>query len=139
MRGLILLLSLSFVAASCGNSNRMPEGILPSQKMETIVWQLMQSDEYVNTLLAKDSTKKSNTERMKRYSQVFELNKTSMAEFKKSYQFYMLHPDITKVVFDSIIARAGRQRSELYKPRADTAVKHLNVPGAAARQVKAAQ
>ena len=29
----------------------------------------------------------------------------------------MAHPDITKQMFDSIIARAGRQRIELYKSK----------------------
>jgi Domain of unknown function (DUF4296) len=92
--------------------------------MEIIIWQLMQTDEYVTTLLAKDSSKKSSIERMTRYQAVFELNKTSMVEFKKSYQFYMEHPEITKVMFDSITARAGRQRSELYKSGTDSAVSH---------------
>lgn len=125
MRLLLFLLLAVFFLGSCGSRARVPAGILPAASMETIVWQLMQADEYVNTLVAKDSTKKSSTERMLRYQQVFELNKTSEAEFKKSYQFYMAHPDITKLVFDSIIAKAGRQRNELYKPRPDTAAKKI--------------
>jgi len=119
MRLLILLLLMTVLFASCGSST-VPADIIPAEKMEKIIWQLMQSDEYVNTVLAKDSTKKSSTERMKRYQQVFDLNKTSMSEFKKSYQFYMAHPDITKIMFDSITAKAGRQRIELYKPKPDT-------------------
>ena len=119
MRLLIFLLLLTVLFASCGSS-AVPSGIISSDRMETILWQLMQSDEYVNTVVAKDPSKKSSTERMKIYQQVFDLNKTSMREFKKSYQFYMEHPDITKIMFDSIIAKAGRQRIELYKPKPDT-------------------
>jgi Domain of unknown function (DUF4296) len=118
MRLLILLLLMTVLFASCGNSG-VPPDIIPRDRMETIMWQLMQSDEYVNTLVAKDSSKKSSTERMKIYQQVFDLNKTSMSEFKKSYQFYMEHPDITKIIFDSITAKASRQRIELYKPKPD--------------------
>ena len=84
------------------------------------MWQLMQSDEYVNNIMAKDSTRKNNNERMKIYRQVFDLNKTSMEEFKKSYGFYMAHPDITKTMFDSITAKATRQRTEFYKPKTDS-------------------
>jgi hypothetical protein len=124
MRGLIFFLLSVLLLAACGSRDRVPADIIPTHTMETIVWQLMQSDEYVNTLLVKDSAKKSSTERMLRYQQVFELNKTSMAEFKKSYRYYMAHPDITKVMFDSIIARAGRQRIELYKSKNDSAAKH---------------
>ena len=124
MRGLIFLLLAVLLFAACGSRDKVPAGIIPTRTMETIVWQLMQSDEYVNTLLAKDSTKKSSTERILRYQAIFELNKTSMAEFKKSYQFYMAHPDITKLMFDSILARAGRQRIDLYKPGNASSVKH---------------
>jgi hypothetical protein len=143
MRPLLVLLLAAFLVVSCGSRGRVPADIIPSAAMETIIWQLMQADEYVNTIVAKDTTKKSNTERMIRYQQVFELNKTTEAEFKKSYQFYMAHPDITKIVFDSIIAKAGRQRVELYKSKPDStakqpidtamnrlkdsAVKHLNI------------
>jgi uncharacterized protein YcfL len=145
MRPLLVLLLAAFLVVSCGSRGRVPADIIPSAAMETIIWQLMQADEYVNTVVAKDTTKKSSTERMIRYQQVFELNKTSEAEFKKSYRFYMAHPDITKVVFDSIIAKAGRQRVELYKSKTDStakqsgdsainrlkdsAVKHLNILG----------
>ncbi len=143
MRPMLFLCLAAFFMASCGSRGRVPADIIPTPAMETIVWQLMQADEYVNTIVAKDTTKKSNTERMMRYQQVFELNRTTEAEFKKSYQFYMAHPDITKVVFDSIIAKAARQRVELYKSKTDStakqpadtamnrlkdsAVKHLNI------------
>ncbi|MEO5683846.1 MAG: DUF4296 domain-containing protein [Chitinophagaceae bacterium] len=120
MRRFSFLLLITALLASCGSS-KVPADIIPVHKMETILWQLMQSDEYVNTLLVKDSTKKSSTERMKIYQQVFDFNKTSMGEFKKSYHFYMTHPDITKVIFDSITARASRERIELYKPKPDSA------------------
>jgi Domain of unknown function (DUF4296) len=121
------------LVVSCSDKNKVPEGIIPVARMEVIVWQLMQVDEYVNTLLVKDSSKKSSTERALRYQQVFELNKTTREVFQQSYRYYMAHPEITKLVFDSVIARAGRQRTELYKtrpdsglkPAADTTVKHL--------------
>ena len=126
MRLLILLLLLTALFASCGSSS-VPAGILPGDKMGTIIWQLMQSDEYANNLLAKDSTKKSGTVRMTLYREVFDLNKTSMAEFKKSYQFYMAHPDITKNIFDSITAKAARQRTEFFKPKTDSTTGRANM------------
>ncbi len=112
----ILFVLLTVLLLACTNST-VPSDIIPAQKMENILWQLMQSDEYVNIQVAKDSLKKSNTEKMKIYQQVFDLNGTSMSEFKKSYQYYMAHPDITKIMFDSIAAKATRQRADLYKPK----------------------
>jgi hypothetical protein len=117
MKVLFFVLLVCFLEA-CTNSGRVPAGIIPMQKMEIILWQLIQSDEYVNRQLAKDSLKKTSVEKMKIYQQVFDLNGTSPGEFKKSYQFYMSHPDITKIMFDSIAVQAGRQRAEMYKPKA---------------------
>ncbi|GAC1429023.1 MAG: hypothetical protein NVSMB7_05720 [Chitinophagaceae bacterium] len=113
----IFFVLLTGLVAACTNGNTVPAGIIPSQEMETILWQLMQSDEYVNTQLAKDSLKKASTEKMKIYQQVFDLNRTSLDEFKKSYQYYMDHPDITKIMFDSITVRAARQRTDIYKSK----------------------
>ena len=123
MRIMFFVLATALLAG-CTNSGSVPAGIIPSQKMETILWQLMQSDEYVNIQLAKDSLKKASIEKMKIYQQVFDLNGTSLEEFKKSYQYYMAHPDIAKIMFDSITAKAGRQRADIYKTKpAATSVK----------------
>ena len=127
MRLWIFLLVVTGFLAAC-SANNVPADIIPGEKMGTIIWQLMQSDEYVNNILAKDSAKKNSAERMKIYQQVFDLNKTSLPEFKKSYQFYMAHPDITKVIFDSITVKAARQRAELYKAKpADTTAVAANM------------
>ena len=119
MKQLIAFMLPAIFFIACG-SNKIPDDIIASNRMETILWQLMQSDEYVNILIAKDSTKKSSTERMRIYQQVFDLNKTSMNEFRKSYRFYIEHPDITKGMFDSITVKAGRQRTELMRTNTDT-------------------
>ena len=119
MKLLAFLLLITGLFSSC-QSNSVPSDIIAVEKMQTIMWQLIQSDEYVNTLVARDTTKKSSTERMKRYQQIFDLNKTSLAEFKKSYRFYIEHPDVTKVMFDSISAKASRERAQLYQPKTDS-------------------
>jgi len=133
MKQLIAFFLMTTLFASCGG-HTIPGDIIPSEQMGTIMWQLMQSDEYVNTLIAKDSSKKSSTERMKIYQQVFDLNKTSADQFKKSYQFYMEHPDIGKLIFDSITVRAGRERIEIMSTRTDT----LLLKGDSIRRARAA-
>ena len=119
MKPLAFLLLIATLFSSC-QSSTIPSDIIPKEKMQAIIWQLMQSDEYVNALVARDTTKKSSTERMKRYQEIFDLNKTSPDEFKKSYRFYIEHPDITKVMFDSISTKATRDRTLLYQPKPDS-------------------
>lgn len=93
---------------SC-DDKKVPEGIIPPEQMETIMWQMMQTDEFTSDAFARDSTKNLHTERIKRYRQVFQLNGTTKEAFAKSYDYYMAHPDLTKTMFDSLSARAARR------------------------------
>jgi hypothetical protein len=48
------------------------------------------------------------------YQQVFQLHHVSRDDFRKSFQFYLDHPDITKTLIDSVLARGNRLRMESY-------------------------
>lgn len=110
-----VLAALIISIISCTGSVTIPPDVIPKKNMETIIWQLIQSDEYVTSVITKDSAKNGSTERIRLYQEVFALNKVSKEEFKKSYQFYLGHPDIAKVMFDSIATRATRQKADAYK------------------------
>jgi hypothetical protein len=105
------------ILAGCVNNTKIPPGIIEKPRMEKILWDMVQADRFVaNYIMTKEedsATKKLEAAEM--YEQVFRLNKISRDEFLKSYKFYLGRPDITKVMFDSISARADRQRSEIYK------------------------
>jgi hypothetical protein len=120
---IILFLFLIVSLLACTNYTAIPKDVIAKEKMETILWQLIQIDQYTNSLVVKDSTQNKALARMERYQKVFDLNKISEPEFKKSYKFYLSHPDIIKTVFDTITARASRSRGEVYKamPGATTA------------------
>jgi hypothetical protein len=126
MRLLVFVLAVSLLAA-CTNSDAIPGNVISKQRMETIIWQLIQSDEYINIRSVKDTAKKIGTEKMKIYQQVFDLNGVSLAEFKKSYLFYMEHPNISKEMFDSISVRANRQHMEIYNGKKDS-IKPMPAP-----------
>ncbi len=139
----MLVLVCSFLLFSCSGGSDAPKDIIGRQKMETILWQLMQADEFTASAYPlRDSTHNLTTERIRRYKQVFALNQTSKEEFEKSYQYYMAHPDITKVMFDSISSRANRLRDEashpqpvttppVLKPKPQQSLQHIKLPGAA--------
>ena len=105
------------ILAGCVNNTKIPPGIIEKPRMEKILWDMVQADRFVaNYIMTKgedSATKKLEATEM--YEQVFRLNKISRDEFLKSYKFYLGRPDITKVMFDSISARADRKRSEIYK------------------------
>ena len=105
------------IIAGCVNNTKIPPDIIDKPKMEKILWDMVQADRFVaNYIMTKEgdsATKK--LQATETYEQVFRLNKISRDEFLKSYKFYLARPDITKVMFDSISARADRQRSEIYR------------------------
>jgi hypothetical protein len=106
------------IVSGCTDNKKIPPGIIEQPRMEKILWDMMQADRYVASFIVPDRRDDSAVKKEKTavlYEQVFRLNKISRDDFLKSYKFYLGRPDLTKVMFDSIAARADRQRNEMYR------------------------
>jgi hypothetical protein len=116
-RGIIagLLGVLLFTASGCSDKNNIPSGILSQEKMEGVLWDMIQADQYSTLYLAKDSVR-TNTkmETLRLYEEIFRLHQVSREEFRKSYQYYLDHPALSQVLFDSLTAKGVRLRTESY-------------------------
>jgi hypothetical protein len=111
------------VAIGCGKSGK--DDILPQAKMEKVLWDVVQADEFIQAYVLKDSNKVNvNAERHKLYQQVFSLHKTNKDQFRKSYQYYLSHPEKNRVLFDSLAAKANRRMQDAYKGSGTTAPVH---------------
>jgi hypothetical protein len=106
--------AISLLLISCSSNTVISTEIIPKSKMETVLWQLMQADEFFTNYIIKDSSKNTTAERTKLYQQVFALNKITKEEFRKSYDFYIHRPEISRPMFDSLAARGGRNRGNVY-------------------------
>lgn len=114
MRIVAGLLAMLLVV-SCSDKDKVPSGIIPRDKMETVLWDMIQADQYSALYLLKDSARINvKTETQKLYEEVFRLHQISREDFRKSFQYYQEHPDLTRSVFDSLLARGNRQRTESY-------------------------
>jgi Domain of unknown function (DUF4296) len=100
---------------SC-NKGKIPEDILPPEKMQLVMWDLIQVDEFAKNYIVMDSTKNLKKESEKLFEQVFFLHKITREKFNKSFAWYQGRPDMNKIVFDSLGAFTGRKRADLYKP-----------------------
>jgi len=101
--------------AGCSEKDSIPSDVMGKEEMGSVLWDMMQADQYATTYLIKDSSKVNvKMETLKLYEEVFRLHKVTREEFRKSFQFYQDHPDITRVLFDTLIARGNRMRSESY-------------------------
>jgi hypothetical protein len=118
---------------SCTDKDKIPAGVLPKDKMEKVLWDMVQAERYRETFV-RDSALDLKKETFKLYAQVFEIHQITKDEFIKSYKFYMSRPDISRVLFDSLATRANRRREELYKPQPlDTASAKPTVDSLAAK------
>jgi uncharacterized protein DUF4296 len=111
---LILLLSWT-LWIGCSDKSHVPGGILSKDKMEQVMWDMAQADQYAALYLAKDSAHiDRKAETMRLYAEVFRLHQVTAEEFRKSYRYYLDHPELNQLLFDSVIARGVRARTELY-------------------------
>ena len=108
---------LSFILVgcmmACGNRNDLPGGIIPTKKMEAVLWDVLQADAFTEQFIKKDSSKKAAFEYAQLEQKIFAIHKVSRENFNKSYAWYKAHPAILHVVLDSITAKAERQRSAM--------------------------
>ena len=101
--GLIVLL----VLFSCAKKNRVPENILPPDKMEKLLLDLMEADELI-ARKSIDSIRNDSFNRSVVYTTVFNQHKTSKEEFRKSFSYYESHPEFLKIILDSIQSEARK-------------------------------
>jgi hypothetical protein len=109
MRRLLILFSF-FACYSC--KPELPKGILPAEKMEAIYWDLMRADEMSNYYRAIDTTYVKLKKQEALYEAIFRIHQISKDEFNKSKAYYELHPELLKIVLDSIHARGEKMLQE---------------------------
>jgi hypothetical protein len=103
------------VLVGCAGKDKIPSGILPKEKMEDVLWDIIQADQYSALYLAKDSARINlKMEDLRLYQQVFRLHQISREDFRKSFKYYEDRPGLIRTVFDSLLSRGNRLRTESY-------------------------
>lgn len=112
---LIFFFCLLFIF-SCSAKQEIPKDILPQVKMEAVLWDILRADEFVSNFGRKDTTRTAKDKSIYLYEEVFRIHKTNKSQFEKSVDFYNLHPDLFKMIVDSLEKRKGTVSNEYYKP-----------------------
>jgi hypothetical protein len=103
MKKLLLIFFVIIVVTGCADRTKLPEGILPKQKMREVMWDMFRAGEYLNSFVYyKDSTIDKAALSQKWYDKIYALHKTSKAQFEKSYTYYEQHPVLMKELLDSL-------------------------------------
>lgn len=78
--------------------------------MQTVVWQLMQADEYYTRASLVDSTWKADKKNVEFYQQIFDLNKVDRVEFYNTINYLQRHPIEFKELIDSVNELSKREK-----------------------------
>ena len=99
---------------SCAQKNKVPETILPPDRMDKLLMDMLRAEEFFNQKQA-DSAFRDSLTRINLYQSVLAANKTNKEDFKRSFTYYESHPDLLKTVLDSMHSQADK--------KADTSIK----------------
>jgi hypothetical protein len=102
------LMALLVFVISCGGKDKLPEDVLPPQKMQEVLWDLTRADQYSLTLAQNDTTKSVEFHNKAMYQHVFAIHKIDYNTFRRSYDYYSSNPDKFKIMFDSLQAQKTR-------------------------------
>ena len=90
--------------SGCGDKSVTPKDIIPPAKMKWVMYDMMRTGEFLSGfVLYQDTIKDKTGESMKWYNKVWQTHKISEAEFRKSYGWYQLHPEVMQSLMDSIM------------------------------------
>jgi len=109
-RVLISICCITSIVA-CNNKNKLPTGILNQERMQAVLWDMMQAQVYTNNFTKKDSSKNIVLENLKLQKEIFTIDHVSKEDFYNSYDYYKNHPELLKTVLDSMTAKVERDRN----------------------------
>lgn len=111
---LFFLFLLLFIF-SCASRHEIPPDILPRPKMQAILLDMLRADEFVLNFERKDTTRSVKDKSILLYEEIFRIHQTTKSQFEKSITFYSQHPDLFKIVLDSVEKQKPAIISESYR------------------------
>ncbi len=104
-RFLFFLFVPFFVCFSCSTKD-VPNNVVPPQKMQAILWDLIRADELTGYRATLDTSIIKEKESIQLYAQILRIHNTSEEEFKRSFAYYEKNPEQLKTVLDSLRLRS---------------------------------
>ena len=108
MKNIFFLIVFSLFI-SCLGKNKVPGEIIKPGKMQKILWDVIRAQVLSTEIARKDSTINEIAETKVLTQKVFEIYKITSTTFNQSYFWYTNHPDIMRIVFDSLNAQNQRE------------------------------
>jgi hypothetical protein len=118
MRLTFLLSFCCLIFIGCNSGLKKNKYILPQEKMQAVLWDMMRADQFLaDYVLNKDTSLKKDEERYRMYQQVFIIHKIDKEIYQRSLSYYQAHPDLLKVMLDSLSKPKLAPIADTVKPK----------------------
>jgi hypothetical protein len=117
---LIRLMIFSGLFLLACNNKKVPRGILPPEKMQRVMWDIIRADELATHTIYTIPDTQLEDYAVKIYKDVLAIHGVDKESFVKSFRFYLSRPDLTRVIFDTMINRANRERDMITRAIEDS-------------------
>lgn len=95
------------ILSACNNS--IPSGIIATNEMQKIYWDLINADNLAKEVVKRDSTRKISSENIKYLNEVLMIHRISKNELDRSLTYYQRHPDLLGNIFDSLQQKEAKK------------------------------
>jgi hypothetical protein len=100
---ILYIFSFTVLLFSCKHKEDIPKGILPPDKFQAVVWDLIRADQFVISYeVLKDSSLNKNKASIEWYGKVLSLHHVTESAFKSSLAYYQSKPALMAVMMDSL-------------------------------------
>lgn len=106
----IILPALCLILISCGKKHTIPSEVLQPAKMQLVLWDIMRADAVTTQHLKTYTSPEAAAENVKLQKQVFAIHNVTREDFYKSLEYYKTHTSLMKVMIDSMVNKANREK-----------------------------
>ena len=123
MRIIFLACFSLFLILACSRKEKIPADILPPQKMQSLLWDMIGAGEYITTFVAVQDSVDKELESLKLYEEVLRMHNITRDQFKKSFAWYRSQPVLMKTMIDTLSKRATKLAPPSMKQKSDSLLK----------------
>ena len=106
-------LIVCIICIGCGDGNKAPSNLLAKEKMQLVMWDLLEANSFTQRYMKMDTLKNPAIENLQMQQQIFQLHKINKDDFYRSYDYYSSHPDEMRILLDSIVAIGERNKIQM--------------------------
>jgi hypothetical protein len=123
MRIIFVFCISSILILACSHKEKIPAGILPPEKMQSVLWDMIGAGEYITTFVAVQDSVDKELESLKMYEQVLRAHHTTRDQFKKSFSWYRSQPVLMRTMIDTLSKRAAKLGPPNMSQKSDSLLK----------------